>query len=118
MSGKCKVDISRVELTRLIDNNLSNAIKYSSQNSTIVVVLSENRLSFSNLGKPIENHKTIFDKYVRENSVIGGHGLGLSIVKEIAKNNFISINLTSTLDGGGTKFLYIFKCHTNDTSVS
>ena len=114
ISAKCSVKMSKVELIRLVDNNLSNAIKYSSKNSTILVTLSENELLFKNFGEPIQNHKSIFDKYVRENSVIGGHGLGLSIVKEIAINNKIQIKLTSTLKEG-TKFLYIFKCHTSDT---
>jgi signal transduction histidine kinase len=113
ITTECSVKISKVELIRVIDNNLSNAIKYSSKNSTILVRLDDNELFFKNFGEPIKNHKTIFDKYVRENSIIGGHGLGLSIVKEIATNNNIQIKLTSTLKEG-TKFLYIFKCHTSD----
>jgi len=117
MSGICSVEMSRVELIRLIDNNLSNAIKYSSADSTISVVLNANLLTFHNLGKPIQNKKNIFTKYVRENNIIGGHGLGLSIIKEIASKYGITIELTSTYEEG-TSFSYMFKCHTSDTSVS
>ena len=111
----CEVDISTVELIRLIDNNLSNAIKYSSADSHINVSLNGNILSFHNYGTAIKNSKNIFDKYFRENKVIGGHGLGLNIVKEVAKKYSVDISLTSTLKDG-TTFSYKFKCHTNDIS--
>jgi len=109
----CDINISKVELIRVIDNNLSNAIKYSSANSIITIVLSANKLSFHNEGEPIRNSKKIFDKYVRENSVVGGYGLGLSIVKDIADKYEIKVGLTSSKENG-TTFSYIFKCHTSD----
>ncbi len=65
------------------------------------------------MGQPIEDRKGIFGKYVRENSVVGGHGLGLSIVKEIAKSYDIDIELTSSIEDG-TRFSYSFKCHAGD----
>lgn len=110
------VQMSFVELIRLIDNNLSNAIKYAQVNSTIEVVLENDRLSFYNIGNPIKDTKHIFDKYFRENSVVGGHGLGLSIVSDIAKKYSITITLDSN-EQNGTTFLYTFKCHTNDMSL-
>ena len=102
------VKMSLVELIRLIDNNLSNAIKYAYVNSTIDVVLENDRLSFHNIGNLIKDTKHIFDKYFRENSVVGGHGLGLSIVSDIAKKYSITITLHSNAQNG-TTFLYIFK---------
>lgn len=110
------VKMSLVELIRLIDNNLSNAIKYAQVNSTIEIVLENDRLSFHNIGNPIKDRKHIFDKYFRENSVVGGHGLGLSIVSDIAKKYSITITLHSDVQNG-TTFLYTFKCHTNDMSL-
>lgn len=114
--SECTLNISSVELIRLIDNNLSNAIKYSDNNSDIKVTLYGNNLSFHNKGKPIIDTKHIFDKYFRENRVIGGHGLGLSIVQEIAKKYSIKIELDSTVENG-TTFNYKFKCHTDDISA-
>jgi signal transduction histidine kinase len=110
--GICSVKMSRVELIRIIDNSLSNAIKYSKAKSSINIVLDANRLSFHTAGEPINNTRIVFNKYIRENSVIGGHGLGLSIVKDIADKYKVEIMLTSSSQEG-TKFLYIFKCHTN-----
>jgi len=113
IEGNCQIKISLIELIRLIDNNLSNAIKYSKPKSTITVTLNNGDLSFHTFGEPIHNKEKIFEKYRRENSVVGGHGLGLSIVKEIAKKYAIKIELTSSQENG-TTFSYRFQCHTDD----
>ncbi|MBE0498779.1 MAG: HAMP domain-containing histidine kinase [Campylobacterales bacterium] len=111
--GGCTVEISHTELLRLIDNTLSNAIKYSAPKSRITVTLDQAMISFHNSGKAIQNSTKIFDKYFRENSVLGGYGLGLSIVSEIAKKYSIEISLESD-EKTGTIFTYFLKCHTDD----
>ena len=108
----CSVKISRMELIRLIDNNLSNAIKYSNRGTVITLQLDANRLTFHSIGEVIEDDVAIFKKYVRENHVVGGYGLGLSIVKEITKKYKIETFVESSVELG-TTFTYIFKCHTN-----
>ena len=102
------VDISLIELTRLIDNSLYNAIKYSAVDSQIKVVLANNLLSFHNEGKAIEDKEKVFQKYFRENNTVGGYGLGLSIVKDIAEKYDIDIKLESDTEHG-TTFTYRFK---------
>jgi signal transduction histidine kinase len=114
IKSNCHVHMSTIELTRLIDNNLSNAIKYSDRNSTITVSLNASSLSFHSVGTPIHDTKKVFHKYARENSVVGGYGLGLSIVKDIANKYDIDIQLHS-LTKTGTLFTYTFKCHTDVT---
>ena len=114
IDSHCRIDISLIELSRLIDNSLYNAIKYSAVGSPIKVVLDNNMLSFHNLGKAIENKEKVFHKYFRENKTVGGYGLGLSIVKDIADKYHIDIELQSDTHKG-TIFTYIFHCHTNDT---
>ena len=113
LNSNITVKMSLVELIRLIDNNLSNAVKYAQSNSTIEIVLNDNSLSFHTIGNPIKDTKRIFDKYFRENTVVGGHGLGLSIVRDIAKKYSIAITLDSDPQNG-TTFKYTFKSHTND----
>ncbi len=113
ISQDCRINISSIELIRLIDNNISNAIKYADIDSTIDINIQNNQLSFHNHGKPILNTQKVFRKYYRENTVIGGHGLGLNIISTIAKKYNIQIELTSHKESG-TTFTYIFKCHTDD----
>lgn len=115
IDSHCRVNISRVELVRFIDNNLSNALKYSMTGTPIDVRLNGEKLSFHNQGEPIKDTDRIFDKYYRENNDIGGYGLGLSIIKEIARAYKIDITLHSDTVKG-TTFTYLFKCHTDDMS--
>lgn len=108
------LDISKTEISRLIDNNLSNAIKYSKVKSTIKVELIDNSLSFSSQGKIIEDTRMIFEKYKRYDNSTGGHGLGLSIVNDVALKNNISIDVSSKNDLN--IFKYTFNCHSDDIS--
>ncbi|MBE0496913.1 MAG: HAMP domain-containing histidine kinase [Campylobacterales bacterium] len=101
-----EVEMSEVELMRIIDNTLSNAIKYSHIHSTIQVLRQDNTLSVLSLGNPIRDTQAVFKKFSRENTSIGGHGLGLSIVYDICQKYDIAIALevTSTTNA----FLYTF----------
>lgn len=107
------------ELQRIIDNNLSNAIKYSYAKSPIFIRLDyldddEVEFSVSTNSKKIEFQNKIFDDFYRENSARGGFGLGLKIVKEICDKNLVIINLQS--NDKETKFTYRFKINENTTA--
>jgi signal transduction histidine kinase len=115
IESNCSVKISRVELMRLIDNNLSNAVKYSTPGSHITVTLNDGLLTFHNFGEPIIDKVKIFHHYFRENTTVGGYGLGLGIVNEIARKHHIEVEVRSDASGGNI-FAYRFKCHKNITS--
>ncbi len=69
------------ELQRIIDNNLSNAIKYANKGTDIKVRLEDEDqeivLKFLSVSPKIEDTERIFKAYERENDVRGGFGLGL-----------------------------------------
>ena len=92
------LNINHIELERLIDNNISNAIKYAEINKPITISLQkENKkitLSFKSFGKPIKNTSKIFDKNFRENNGKRGLGLGLYMVQNICKKYNISYSIT------------------------
>lgn len=105
------VMISRVELLRIIDNNLSNAIKYSKENNSIKISLKKSdssiKLCFADQGIGIKNPKDIFTRHYREDNTKGGFGIGLSIVKSICDKYNIKITVNSNLDSG-SEFIYAF----------
>lgn len=100
-----------IELERLIDNNLSNAIKHSIMRSEIKVVLESKRtavvLKFISKGKTIKDATRIFEKNYTENyRAKRSLGLGLSMVKHISQKNDIEYSAYS-MDGTNT-FTYAF----------
>ena len=105
------VEMNRIELQRVIDNTISNAIKYSNESSKVIINLKkvDNKIVFSveDYGKGIIDTTKIFNRYHREESIKGGFGIGLNIVKNICEKNFIEIEVISKL-GVGSKFIYIF----------
>jgi K+-sensing histidine kinase KdpD len=107
---------SELKLSRLVDNTLSNAIKYSYRPNEINVTigLQKNNLFFEvrNLGPIITEKKKIFKRFYRETRQKGGYGLGLSIVEQICKEENVDIKVSSSAQRG-TSFRYIFKNETN-----
>ncbi len=103
--------MNRIELQRIIDNTLSNAIKYSNKNTRIRVTLEKEEekiiFSVSDEGIGIKDKKKIFERYRREDTVKGGFGIGLSIVKYICDKNNIVISVHSEKNRGST-FAYTF----------
>jgi signal transduction histidine kinase len=100
-----------LELQRLIDNNLSNAIKYAKKESDIRVLLHQNKeniiLEFVTASqKKIEDVEKIFYPFHREESSELGLGLGLEIVRLICDKESIKIVVDSTEIA--TKFTYYF----------
>jgi len=94
--------IDRKKLTRVIDNLISNAIKYNKRGGTINIILTEGLFIIADSGIGIEEEKIpfIFDRYMRFNSSEGGFGIGLSIVKKILDEYDVSIEVDSQLNRG------------------
>ena len=105
------ISINAKQLQRVVDNTISNAIKYSYENSEIEITLymkeSKYHLSFQDHGVGIEHVDKIFSRYYRENTEKGGFGIGLNIVKSIIDKLDIDLKITST-PKKGSEFLYIF----------
>jgi len=106
------VYFSKLELSRVIDNTISNAIKYSKNRTKIEITLRKKDnnivLIITDEGKGIEDTKKIFDRYYRGDKISGGFGIGLSIVKNICDKNMVQISVESKLKIGSSftfKFL-------------
>ena len=86
----------------VLDNLISNAIKYNSKENPYIKISFENRvLSIFNKGLGIDtkNIMLVFDRYFQENSQNMGYGIGLAVVKEFCDKNGIGINIESFEDG-------------------
>jgi len=90
------------KITKVIDNILSNAIKYNNIGGSITVSLIPQRLSIEDTGIGIEESKLhrVFERYTRFDTTVGGFGIGLSIVSLIAKEYGLHVTLNSELKKG------------------
>ena len=102
---------SKTKLQRIVDNTISNAIKYSHNQNDVDVTLyvQNNIITFivQDYGVGIENVDKIFSRYYRENEAKGGFGIGLNIVKQIIDEESIELSVSSTVNKG-TIFNYTF----------
>jgi signal transduction histidine kinase len=104
------VSMDIYELERVVDNTISNAIKYSNESSNIDITLdiidNKYQLQIKDEGIGISNTTDIFNAYYQQKNKNVGLGLGLSIVKDICDNYDIQIEVNSSENG--TTFTYIF----------
>ena len=111
ITADLSLDMNRIELQRVIDNTISNAIKYSPKETKIVIRLYKEAdhiiFSVKDEGAGIKDTEKIFERYARENTIQGGFGIGLSIVKHICDKNGIEISVETQLSQGSL-FSYKF----------
>ena len=106
------VYINKIELQRILDNTLSNAIKYSFFSGNVYVSLSHMEkdrclLSIKDEGQGIKDIHKVLQRFEREDDVQGGFGLGLNIVQNICNKNHVELEVRSQENKGAT-FLYSF----------
>jgi len=105
------VTMNEVELERLIDNNISNAIKYGKESNKINIILSMSKntptLAFYSSSEKIKDTNKIFIRNFREQfDSTKSLGLGLSMVKSICLKNNIRYDVK--YDKNKNIFIYYF----------
>ena len=90
------------KLSKLIDNILSNAIKYNKFQGSIKVSLKKGLLVIEDSGKGLSKTdlKSLFTRYKRFDKSVGGFGIGLNIVSMIAKEYGFKIDVISKVNVG------------------
>ena len=101
--------MDRQKLMRVIDNLISNAIKYNKRNGLVGFELKQGKLCIWDKGIGISSNilPFIFDRYSRFNKTEGGFGIGLSIVKNIIDEYNMEIKVYSKKNEG-TKMVIIW----------
>lgn len=109
-TSSLNIKFNETKLQRIVDNNLTNAIKYTEENSNIYITLRREHdqyvLIISSCSQYIQYPEKIFKEYYREESTKQGFGLGLSLVKRICDEENIGIAIES--NEYFTSFRYIF----------
>ncbi len=84
-------------MKKVIDNILSNAIKYNMENGFVTIEYENDWLIITNSGEKIDtkNLFMIFEEHYQQSEDSKGFGLGLSIVKEFCDAHKIEIKIHS-----------------------
>lgn len=111
LEAQVSIFMNPKKLRKIVDNNISNAIKYSFENNVIEIYLFTQidgcYLSVRDYGIGIKDVDKIFQRYYREDKSKGGFGIGLNIVKSIIDEYDIELDIDSKLKNGST-FTYKF----------
>jgi len=110
----------REKLFRVIQNLISNAIKYNKESGEVIISLKAGKNNITikvrddGKGIPPEDLKRIFERFYRveksRSREQGGTGLGLAIVKHILEGHKSKISVSSTL-GKGSVFSFELPLH-------
>ena len=112
-----QVLVDRRKLEKILNNFLSNAIKFTPQNGKIILKVTETdeliKIQVSDDGKGIhpKDLPHVFERFYQSKQVdqklYGGTGIGLALVKELAHLMNGTVKAESTL-GAGSRFYFEF----------
>ena len=96
------LEIDKNDALRVIDNLISNAIKYNKQDGKLEVILNDEGLIVRDTGIGIssEDLKYIMQRFKRANKSEGGFGIGLHIVSQVCENYDFIFDIKSQLHKG------------------
>ena len=107
-----KIEADKDKINQVVENLISNAVKFSPEGGKITVSMKENKdelkinVSDNGIGIPEKDLSHIFEKFYRASNAsseaIGGTGLGLGIIKYIIESHGGRISVESKLGRGST----------------
>ena len=98
------LQMDKNDAIRLVDNLISNAIKYNRSKGILDVRLTEDIFSVKDMGIGIgsKDLSTIFQRFKRANKSEGGFGIGLDIVNQVVSSYGFILEINSK-EGEGTE---------------
>lgn len=117
--GLGQITVSRLYVEELLQNLMTNALKYTKKGSIKISIKKEgDKITFAiidtGIGISKSDQNKVFDKFFRSEDYrtreTGGTGLGLYIAKKLARQLGSTIELTSRLNFGST---FSFTINTN-----
>ena len=103
----------KIGFEQMLDNILSNAMKYSNKKSLIKISLNENILCIEDegIGMGTSELLRIHERYFQGNEREEGQGIGLALVKAYCEQENIEIQITSEKEVGTSVKLHLQKIH-------
>lgn len=121
LKGEEKVVLPEAMLHDLLDNLVSNAVKYNRPGGSIEVFVDNApealrlRVADTGIGIPEEHQKRVFERFYRvdkaRSRAVAGSGLGLAIVKHITEFLGGELNLQSEVNKGTTVEVLVSKTY-------
>ncbi len=106
--GTLVVKGSEAAIRRAVTNLVVNAVRLAPEETTVeLVVKAERDLAVVSVidegpGIPTEHHDAVFERFWRGSETGGGLGLGLSIVRQVARRHGGDVSLVSAVGEGST----------------
>jgi signal transduction histidine kinase len=97
-----RVYVDKIGFEKVLDNLISNAMKYSDKSETIEIVLKENSLKIIDHGIGMDETEliTIYERYYQLDNTSYGEGIGLALVKAYCDDEKIKIRINSKKEKG------------------
>ena len=95
-------EMDKNDALRLIDNLISNAIKYNKYQGVLHIILTKNLFVVQDTGVGISNKNLdeVLHRFQRANKSEGGFGIGLNIINQVVKSYAYTLKIDSTLHEG------------------
>ncbi|NEW59734.1 HAMP domain-containing histidine kinase [Sulfurovum sp. bin170] len=96
--------VDRIGFEKMLDNILTNAMKYSDKLEPVTIRLKDNILTIEDRGIGMDEVEliSIYERYYQSDSAVRGEGIGLALVKAYCDDEKIKIWISSQ-KGEGTK---------------
>ena len=98
----CSVVVDKIGFEKMLDNILTNAMKYSAKESLITIRLEKTLLVVKDRGVGIEDSKlsSVYERYYQLDKKSEGQGIGLALVKAYCNDEKIKIEIISKKEEG------------------
>ena len=98
------ISVDKIGFEKMLDNILTNAMKYSEKHQPIFITLKDNILSIKDNGIGMDELELvkIYDRYYQSDNHAYGEGIGLSLVKAYCDDEKIKIRINSNKGEGTT----------------
>ncbi len=98
----CMIHVDKIGFEQMLDNILSNAMKYSAKTSPISITLKETVLSIEDKGIGMSTSQLlrVHERYFQGDERKEGEGIGLALVKKYCDSEEIDIYITSEKEVG------------------